>query len=98
MGDAGGGASGAVVMMLKNANSNEVIVEVKKRITEIQKNLPDGIIIDPYLDRTKMVNNSINTVTTNLIEGALIVIFILVLFLGNFIRNLLFKSLRLLVF
>jgi cobalt-zinc-cadmium resistance protein CzcA len=87
-----GEVAGAVVMMLKNANSNDVIVEVKKRITEIQKNLPEGILIDPYLDRTKMVNNSISTVTTNLIEGALIVIFILVLFLGNFRAGLLVAS------
>ena len=76
--------SGAVVMMLKGANSNEVIKNIKGRITQIQKTLPEGVMIDPFLDRTKMVNNSISTVTRNLMEGALIVIFVLVLFLGNF--------------
>ena len=76
--------SGAVVMMLKGANSNEVIKNIKERITLIQKTLPEGVMIDPFLDRTKMVNNSISTVSTNLLEGALIVIFVLVLFLGNF--------------
>ena len=76
--------SGAVVMMLKGANSNEVIRNIKERIAQIQKTLPEGVEIDPFLDRTKMVNNAISTVAKNLIEGALIVIFILVLFLGNF--------------
>lgn len=76
--------SGAVVMMLKGANSNEVIKNIKDRVAQIQETLPEGVIIEPFLDRTKMVNNSISTVTTNLIEGALIVIFVLVLFLGNF--------------
>ncbi|MHB1050605.1 MAG: CusA/CzcA family heavy metal efflux RND transporter [Bacteroidota bacterium] len=75
--------SGAVVMMLKGANSNDVIENIKERITQIQKTLPEGVIIDPFLDRTKMVNNSISTVSKNLLEGALIVVFVLVLFLGN---------------
>ena len=76
--------SGAVVMMLKGANSNEVIKNIKERIAKIQKTLPEGVVIDPFLDRTKMVNNSISTVSRNLLEGALIVVFVLVLFLGNF--------------
>jgi len=75
--------AGGIVLMLKGENSSQVIKEVKKRIQEIQKNLPEGIEIVPYLDRTKMVNAAIRTVSTNLIEGALIVIFVLVLFLGN---------------
>lgn len=75
--------AGAVVMMLKGANSNLVIKRVKERIEEIKANLPEGILIEPFLDRTKMVNNAISTVQKNLLEGALIVVFILVLFLGN---------------
>lgn len=75
---------GAVVMMLKGGNSNLVIENVKERIKQIEKSLPEGVIIEPYLDRTKMVNNAIGTVSKNLLEGALIVIFVLVLFLGNF--------------
>lgn len=78
-----GEVAGAVVMMMKGANSNEVIAKVKTRIEEIQKTLPEGVKIDAFLDRTKMVNNAIGTVEKNLLEGALIVVFVLVLFLGN---------------
>lgn len=78
-----GEVAGAVVMMLKGANSNEVIQKVKDRVEEIQKTLPEGVKIEPFLDRTKMVNNAISTVAKNLTEGALIVVFVLVLFLGN---------------
>ncbi len=74
---------GAVVMMLKGANSSQVIANVKERIAIIDKTLPEGITIEPFLDRTKLVNNAIDTVTRNLAEGALIVIFVLVLLLGN---------------
>jgi len=84
--------SGAVVMMLKGANSNEVIRNIKERVIQIQKTLPEGVMIDAFLDRTKMVNNSIRTVSKNLLEGALIVIFILVLFLGNLRAGLLVAS------
>lgn len=75
--------SGAVVMMLKGGNSNVVIENIKKRIDQIQNTLPEGVLIEPFLDRTKMVNNAISTVSKNLMEGALIVVFVLVLFLGN---------------
>ncbi|NCI52025.1 CusA/CzcA family heavy metal efflux RND transporter [Sediminibacterium roseum] len=84
--------SGAVVMMLKGANSNEVIRNIKDRIAQIQKTLPEGVIIDPFIDRTKMVNHSISTVSKNLMEGALIVIFVLVLFLGNLRAGLIVAS------
>ncbi len=87
-----GEVSGAVVMMLKGANSNIVIQNIKDRIEQIKKTLPEGVMIEPFLDRTKMVNNSINTVGKNLIEGALIVIFVLVLFLGNFRAGLIVAS------
>ncbi|WAC14970.1 CusA/CzcA family heavy metal efflux RND transporter [Dyadobacter pollutisoli] len=87
-----GEVSGAVVMMLKGANSSEVIKNVKERVAQIQKTLPEGVVIEPFLDRTKMVNNAINTVEKNLLEGALIVIFVLVLFLGNLRAGLLVAS------
>jgi len=87
-----GEVSGAVVMMLKGANSSDVIKRVKDRVIQIQKTLPEGVIIEPFLDRTKMVNNAIGTVEQNLLEGALIVIFVLVLFLGNFRAGLLVAS------
>jgi heavy metal efflux system protein len=74
---------GALVLMLKGANSSLVISKVKERIEQIKKTLPEGVEIEPFLDRTKLVNNAISTVTKNLAEGALIVIFVLVLLLGN---------------
>lgn len=87
-----GEVAGAVVMMLKGANSGEVIKNVKERVAQIQKSLPEGVVIEPFLDRSKMVNNAIGTVETNLMEGALIVVFILVLFLGNFRAGILVAS------
>ncbi|QNL49912.1 CusA/CzcA family heavy metal efflux RND transporter [Olivibacter sp. SDN3] len=78
-----GEVSGAIVMMLKGANSNEVIQAIKERVSQVQETLPEGVVIEPFLDRTKMVDNAINTVKNNLLEGALIVVFVLVLFLGN---------------
>ncbi len=74
---------GALVLMLKGANSSEVIKNVKERMATIQKTLPEGLVIEPFLDRTKLVDQAIHTVTKNLAEGALIVIFVLVIFLGN---------------
>ncbi len=87
-----GEVAGAVVMMLKGANSSEVIKNVKERIVQIQKTMPEGVVIEPFLDRTKMVNNAIGTVERNLLEGALIVVFVLVLFLGNLRAGLLVAS------
>jgi cobalt-zinc-cadmium resistance protein CzcA len=87
-----GEVSGAVVMMLKGANSSDVIKNVKERVAQIQKTLPEGVVIEPFLDRTKMVNNAIGTVEKNLLEGALIVIFVLVIFLGNLRAGLLVAS------
>jgi cobalt-zinc-cadmium resistance protein CzcA len=78
-----GEVSGAIVMMLKGANSNVVIDDIKAKIEQISETLPEGVEIVPFLDRTSMVNNAIKTVETNLLEGALIVVFVLVLFLGN---------------
>lgn len=87
-----GEVAGAVVMMLKGENSSAVIKRVKSKIAEIQKSLPEGVIIEPFLDRTKMVNNAISTVRINLMEGALIVVFVLVFFLGNLRAGLIVSS------
>jgi cobalt-zinc-cadmium resistance protein CzcA len=87
-----GEVTGAVVMMLKGANSSEVIKNVKERIEHIKKTLPEGVTIEPFLDRTKLVNKAITTVTRNLAEGALIVIFILVILLGNLRAGLIVSS------
>lgn len=83
---------GGIVMMLKGANSSKVIKRVKDRVTQIQKSLPKGVEIKPFLDRTKLVDKAISTVVTNLIEGALIVVFILVLLLGNLRAGLIVAS------
>ena len=72
-----------IVMMLKGANSSAVINDVKAKIEQIKETLPEGVTIEPYLDRKGLVDRAIGTVTTNLTEGALIVIFVLILFLGN---------------
>ncbi|MBC5862790.1 CusA/CzcA family heavy metal efflux RND transporter [Flavobacterium turcicum] len=87
-----GEVAGAVVMMLKGANSNVVIKKIKERIEQIQKTMPEGVIVEPFLDRTKMVNNSISTVEKNLLEGALIVLFVLIFFLGNIRAGLIVAS------
>ncbi|MFZ4548110.1 MAG: CusA/CzcA family heavy metal efflux RND transporter, partial [Bacteroidales bacterium] len=76
-------AVGGVVMMLKGANAHEVIDNVETRIQSIQKSLPKGIKIESFLKRSDLVGRAIGTVSRNLVEGALIVIFILVLLLGN---------------
>lgn len=85
-------AVGGVVMMLKGENSNDVVNRIKEKLPTIQKSLPDDIIIEPYLDRTDLVGRAMSTVEKNLIEGALIVIFVLVLFLGNFRAGLIVAS------
>jgi len=85
-------AVGGVVMMLKGANANEVTRNVETRIESIQKSLPQGIKIEPFLNRSDLVDRAISTVSRNLIEGALIVIFILILFLGNFRAGLIVAS------
>ncbi len=87
-----GEVAGAVVMMLKGDNSSRVIEDVKEKIIQIKKTLPEGVELEPFLDRTKMVNSAIGTVSKNLMEGALIVIFVLVLFLGNLRAGLLVAS------
>ncbi len=71
------------VMMLKNANSKEVIHEVKSRVADIQKNLPAGIYINPIVDRSELVAKTTFTVVENLILGALIVMLTVILLLGN---------------
>ena len=83
---------GAVALMLKGENSSAVVNRVKERISQIEKTLPEGLEIDAFLDRSKLVSRAIGTVEKNLIEGALIVIFVLVLFLGNIRAGLLVAS------
>lgn len=72
-----------ITLMLKGENSSKVIQHVKERMASIQKSLPEGVVIDPYIERSTLVERAISTVEKNLIEGGLIVIFVLVLLLGN---------------
>jgi cobalt-zinc-cadmium resistance protein CzcA len=90
--NAEGEVVGGIVMMLKGENSSKVIAHVKERMKQIEKTLPEGIVIEAFLDRTKLVNNAIKTVSNNLLEGALIVIFVLVLLLGNLRAGLIVAS------
>jgi cobalt-zinc-cadmium resistance protein CzcA len=83
---------GGLVLMMKGANSAAVVELVKERMKTVQKSLPEDVIIEPFLDRTNLIDRAINTVKKNLIEGALIVIFVLVLFLGNFRAGLIVAS------
>jgi cobalt-zinc-cadmium resistance protein CzcA len=83
---------GGQVLMLKGENPNEVIKNVQKRIANIQKSLPEGLEIKPFLDRSDLIARTTSTVSKNLIEGALIVIFVLVLLLGSLRGGLLTAS------
>ncbi|RAK63974.1 CusA/CzcA family heavy metal efflux RND transporter [Hymenobacter edaphi] len=87
-----GEAVGGMVLMLRGANASEVVAAVKTRMAAIEKTLPPGLEIRPFIDRTKLVDQAIHTVEKNLAEGALIVIFVLVLFLGNLRAGLLVAS------
>ncbi|TDQ31098.1 CusA/CzcA family heavy metal efflux RND transporter [Zeaxanthinibacter enoshimensis] len=80
------------VMMLKGANSNKVIRDVKDRVEEISGTLPDGVVINPFLDRSELISRTTMTITENLILGCLIVIFVVVLLLGNFRSGLVVAS------
>ena len=90
--DGKGEAVGGITLMLKGANSSKVIKEVKARVAMIQKILPEGMYIKPYLDRSQFVARTTHTVAKNLIEGGLIVIFVLVLLLGNYRSGLIVAS------
>ena len=87
-----GEVSGAVVLMLKGENASEVIKGIENRMKQIEKTLPEGVEIKTFLNRTKMVSRTLNTVKTNLLEGALIVLLILVFFLGNLRAGLIVAS------
>ncbi len=73
-----------MVQMLAGANARQVVEEVKARVQEIQASLPPGVVIEPYYDRSIFVSQVTETVRTNLLEGGLLVIAVLFMFLGNF--------------
>lgn len=81
-----------IAIMLKGENFQEVSKNVKERISQIQKSLPEGVVIEPFIDRTNLVDRVEGTISRNLIEGGLIVIFVLVIFLGNWRAGLVVAS------
>lgn len=81
-----------IAIMLKGENFQDVIKNVKERINQIQKSLPEGVVIEPFIDRTNLVDRVEGTIARNLIEGGLIVIFVLVIFLGNWRAGLVVAS------
>jgi cobalt-zinc-cadmium resistance protein CzcA len=83
---------GGVVLMQKGENAVRVIARVKERMKSIEKSLPKGVKIDVFVDRTKLIEKTVSTVSTNLLEGALIVILVLVLFLGSLRAGLIVAS------
>jgi cobalt-zinc-cadmium resistance protein CzcA len=83
---------GGIVLMLKGASSDGVIEGVKERMVAIQKSLPPGLLIDPFLDRKTLIDKAIDTVTHNLLEGGIIVMSVLLLLLGNWRAGLVVAS------
>ncbi len=81
--DGEGEAVGGITLMLKGGNSSEAIKNVQDRIEKVQRSLPKGVSIEPYLDRSDLVAKTINTVKTNLLEGGVIVIIVLIILLGD---------------
>ena len=72
-----------IVLMLKGENSRNVVEAVKERVEQIKKSLPNGVELVPFYDRTELIDRAIHTVEKNLIEGAIFVIVVLLLLLGN---------------
>mgnify|MGYP002777097662 CR=1 FL=1 len=91
--DGKGEVVGGVIMMQKGENASRVVGNIKEKMAIIQKDLPDGLIIEPFIDREKFVSRTIKTVITNLTEGAIIVIGVLALFLGDWVASLIAASL-----
>jgi len=73
-----------IVLMRKGENPSEVLTAVKARVKDLNETiLPKGVSIDPYYDRSGLIDNTLHTVFKNLVEGALLVMIVLYLFLGN---------------
>ncbi|GAB4044032.1 CusA/CzcA family heavy metal efflux RND transporter [Spirosoma litoris] len=83
---------GGIVLMLKGASSEKTIDGIKERITEVQKSLPPGLIIEPFQDRKVLIDKAIHTVAKNLLEGGVIVMSVLLILLGNWRAGLVVAS------
>lgn len=73
-----------IAMMMMGENSRTVAQAVDAKLKQVQQSLPQGVVIETVYDRTSLVDRAIQTVQKNLVEGAILVIVILFLFLGNF--------------
>lgn len=90
--DGKGEVVGGITLMLKGGNTSEVLDLVQERVAQIQSTLPPGLKIQPYLDRSSLIKKTSDTVTNNLLEGGLIVIFVLILLLGSYRSGLIVAS------
>ncbi len=81
--DGRGEAATAIVLMLSGEDSRAVTKRVRRKLAEIQKDLPEGIVIDAFYDRTELINRTVATVGRNLVEGGVLVVAVLLTFLGN---------------
>jgi cobalt-zinc-cadmium resistance protein CzcA len=90
--DGKGEAVGGITLMFKGANSSEAIANVHERVEEVRRSLPEGLDLYPYLDRSVLVDKTTHTVSKNLLEGGLIVVFVLILLLGDWRAGLIVAS------
>ncbi len=81
--DAKGEVAVGVALMLMGENSRTVTQAVEKKVAALQPTLPKGVVIEPFYDRSILVNSTIHTVAKNLVEGAVLVIAVLLLLLGD---------------
>lgn len=87
-----GESVGGMIMMLKGENSDQVLKNVKEKINQIQHSLPEGLELHPFIDRSELISHTTSTVTENLVIGGLIVIFVLIVLLGNYRAGLIVAS------
>lgn len=80
------------IMMIKGGHSDKIIQAIQERVSEIAEILPEGVYINPFLDRSVLIEKTTSTITENLIIGILIVIFVVVLLLGNLRSGLVIAS------
>lgn len=90
--DGNGEVVGGITLMFKGENASQVIARVHEKVKRLQESLPKGVKIEPFLDRSHFVGRVISTVEKNLLEGGIIVIFVLILMLGNWRSGLIVAS------
>ena len=81
--DGKGEAVAGIVLMLKGASGRDVVAAVKAKLATVQKALPRDVRVVPFYDRTELVDRAMHTVSEALLEGGVLVLLVLMLFLGN---------------